>query len=91
MKQYLFVLLAFLVACAETGGTKPATSSSSSEPYKSKPPAKSVEAPPPAPAKRDKLENSPLVWKPTTNVSSLGSVDLTGMTIRSLRRSTGAS
>src|SRR6476661_3787937 len=79
MKQYLFLLLAFLVACAETGGNKPSTSSSSSDPYKSTAPAKSAQAPAPGPTKRDKLENSPLVWKPTTNVSSLGSVDLTGM------------
>jgi len=79
MKHYLFLLLAFLVACAETGGNKPATSSSSSDPYKSTAPAKSAQAPAPGPTKRDKLENSPLVWKPTTNVSSLGSVDLTGM------------
>jgi len=47
MKQYLFLLLAFLVACAESGGSKPATSSSSSEPYKtSTTPAKSAEAAP---------------------------------------------
>jgi hypothetical protein len=79
MKQYLFLLVAFLVACAETGGNKPASSSSSSDSYKSNSPAKSAAAPAPAPTKRDKLENSPLVWKPTTSISSLGAMDLTGM------------
>ena len=75
MKQYAYLLLASLVACAEYGGGKP---SSSTEPQKSTAPAKSTTAAA-APAKRDKLENSPLVWKPTTPVSSMGSVDLTGL------------
>ena len=73
MKQYLYLLLVFLVACAEMGGSKPSSSSSSSSP------TPSTAAAAPAPAKRDKLENSPLVWKPTTNVNSLGAVDLTGL------------
>jgi len=77
MKQYFFVLLAFLVACAESGGSKP---SSSSPADTSAAPAKSAAAAPAAaPAKRDKLENSPLVWKPTTSLASVGAVDMTGL------------
>src|SRR5690242_17505714 len=79
MKQYLFLLVALLMACAETGGNKPASSSSSSDSFKSNPPAKSAAAPAPAATKGDKLENSPLVWKPTTSISSLGPIDLNGM------------
>src|SRR5882724_7029958 len=79
MRQYLYLLpLVYLAACAEMGGNKPATSSSSSDPYKSTAPTTST-ATTAAPVKRGKLENSPLVWRPTTKVSSLGSVDLTGM------------
>ena len=78
MKQYAYLLLALLVACAESGGSKPASSSSSAEPYKSAAPAQSTAAAA-QPTKRDKLEGSPLVWKPTTNVSSIGSVDLTSL------------
>ena len=77
MKRYAYLLLALLVACAEYG-SKPSTSSSSAEPSKSPAPAKPTTAAAP-PAKRDKLENSPLVWKPTTNVASIGSIDLTGL------------
>jgi hypothetical protein len=69
MKQYLYLLLVFLVACAETGGSSKPSSSSSSAPTTA---AATT-------AKRDKLENSPLVWKPTTNVNSLGAIDLTGL------------
>lgn len=81
MKQYAYLVVALLVACSDYGGgSKPATSSSSAEPAKSAAPAAaSTPTSAAAPAKRDKLENSPLVWKPTTNVSSLGSVDLTGL------------
>jgi|KBSSwiStaDraftv2_1062776.scaffolds.fasta_scaffold25389_6 hypothetical protein len=86
MKQYAYLVVALLVACSDYGGgSKPATSSSSGAPAKSTAPATSTTTtttttkPAAAPAKRDKLENSPLVWKPTTNVSSLGSVDLTGL------------
>jgi hypothetical protein len=78
MKSYLYLLLVFLVGCAESGGSKPSSSSTSAEPPKSAGAAPSKQAAAP-PAKRDKLENSPLVWKPTTNTASLGAVDLTGL------------
>ena len=78
MKSYLYLLLAFLVACAESGGSKPSSSSTSAEPPKSAKPAQSTQAAAP-PTRRDKLENSPLVWKPTTSMASVGSVDLTGL------------
>lgn len=78
MKQYAYLLLALLVACAEPGGSKPSSSTSSAEPYKSAAPAQPTTAAAP-PAKRDKLENSPLVWKPTSTAASVGSVDLTGL------------
>jgi hypothetical protein len=87
MRQYLYLLLVFLVACAEYGGSKPSSSSSSAAPYKSgdaaqpataaAPPQTTAAAAPPA--RRDKLENSPLVWKPTTKVASLGVVDISGL------------
>jgi hypothetical protein len=80
MKQYAYLVVALLVACSDYGGgSKPATSSSSKEPAKSTAPAASTTTSAASPAKRDKLENSPLVWKPTTSVSSIGSVDLTGL------------
>ena len=80
MKQYAYLVVALLVACSDYGGgSKPATSSSSAQPAKSTAPAASTTTSAASPAKRDKLENSPLVWKPTTNVSSIGSVDLTGL------------
>jgi hypothetical protein len=80
MKQYAYLVVALLVACSDYGGgSKPATSSSSGQPAKSTAPAASTTTSAAAPAKRDKLENSPLVWKPTTSVSSVGSVDLTGL------------
>jgi len=78
MKSYLYFLLVFLVACAESGGSKPSSSSTSAEPPKSAKPAQSTQAAA-TPAKRDKLENSPLVWKPTTSMASLGAIDLTGL------------
>jgi hypothetical protein len=78
MKSYVYLLLVFLVACAESGGSKPSSSSASVEPPKSAKPAQPKQAAA-APPKRDKLENSPLVWKPTTNLASLGAVDLTGL------------
>jgi hypothetical protein len=77
MRQYLYVLVACLVACAESGGAKPSTSSAPAAANKSGAPAKSAAAA--TPAKRDKLENSPLVWKPTSNLTPGGAVDLTGL------------
>jgi hypothetical protein len=82
MKHYSCLLLVFLIACAESGGSKPGSSSSSStEPAKTNVPAKPTSTTTAAatPANKDKLENSPLVWKPTTNIASVGSVDLTGL------------
>src|SRR6476619_5995814 len=71
MKQYAYLVVALLVACSDYGGgSKPATSSSSKEPANSTSPAASPTSSAASPAKRDKLENSPLVWKPTTSVSS---------------------
>lgn len=81
MRQYTYVLLALLVACAEGGGTKP-TTGAASEPAKSDKPfnkSTTAAAPAPAPAKRDRLEGSALVWKPTTDVATLGAVDRTGL------------
>jgi hypothetical protein len=73
MRLLLFVLV-FLVGC-ETTRTGPASSPSAKP---STTPAPS--AVPATAAKRDKLEGIPLVWKSTTNVATLGAVDLTGLT-----------
>ena len=75
MKYSVYVLLAFLVACAESGGSKP--SSAPAQPSKAGASAQSTAAAPPA--KRDKLENSPLVWKPTSSLTGSGAIDLTGL------------
>jgi len=76
-KRLLFVLV--LLAGCETTSTS--TSSSPASSAAAKP--STTPAPTAAPAtaaKRDKLEGIPLVWKPTTNVATLGAVDLTGLT-----------
>jgi hypothetical protein len=70
MKHCGFLVLALVVGCAESGGYKPGASSSSGA---------STPTTAAAPAKRDRLEGAPLVWKPTTNPASLGTVDLTGL------------
>jgi hypothetical protein len=70
MKHCTLLLLALVVGCAESGGYKPGSSSSSGT-------SSSTTAA--APAKRDRPEGAPLVWKPTTNPASLGAVDLTGL------------
>jgi hypothetical protein len=70
MNKRLYFLLAFLVGCTTTGtGTGP-TASSSNAPSNTA----AVNAPKP-----DKLENIPLVWKPTTSVGAMGSIDLTDL------------
>jgi hypothetical protein len=70
MNKRLYFMLAFLVGCTTTGaGTGPTVSSSNA------PSNKAVANAP----KPDKLENIPLVWKPTTSVGSMGSVDLTDL------------
>jgi hypothetical protein len=70
MNKRLYFILAFLVGCTTTGtGTGPTASSSN-------PPSNTAAASAP---KADKLENIPLVWKPTTSVTSMGSVDLTDL------------
>jgi hypothetical protein len=68
MGKRLYFILAFLVGCAtiDSGPT-----GSSSDSGSSKPAAEEREP--------DKLENIPLVWKPTASMASMGSVDLTGL------------
>jgi len=68
MNKGLYFMLAFLVGCTTTGTGTTASSSNS--------PSNKAAANEP---KRDKLENIPLVWKPTTSVGSMGSVDLTDL------------
>jgi hypothetical protein len=70
MNKRLYFILAFLVGCTTMdAGTSPTASSSNSPSNKS-----AADKPRP-----DKLENIPLVWKPTTSVGSMGSVDLTDL------------
>ena len=70
MNKRLYLMLAFLVGCTTTGtGTGPTASSSNSPSNKA-----AANAPKP-----DKLENIPLVWKTTTTLGSMGSVDLTDL------------
>jgi hypothetical protein len=76
MGKRLAFLLVFLVGCETTGTSTGPDSSPAAKPGA----APATSAAPVKPAKRDKLEGIPLVWKPTTNVATLGSVDLTGMT-----------
>jgi hypothetical protein len=64
----LYFVLAFLVGCT-TLDTGP--NASSSDPGSNKAQVEKRDL--------DKLENIPLVWKPTTALSSLGQVDLTGL------------
>ena len=73
-KRLLFVLL-FLVGC-QTSGTSTGPASTPA----AKPATPASSAPPATAAKRDKLEGIPLVWKPTTNLASVGAVDMTGLT-----------
>ena len=68
MNKRLYFILAFLVGCTTTG-TGPTASSSNA-------PSNTAAA---NASRHDKLENIPLVWKPTTSVSALGSVDLTDL------------
>jgi hypothetical protein len=75
MNRTMYVLLAFLIGCAESGGSKPAPAPA--QPSKPATTAKSTAAAPAA--KRDKLENSPLVWKPTSALTGGGATDLTGL------------
>jgi len=74
-KRLLFVLV-FLVGCQTSGTSTGPASTPAAKP--SATPASS--APPATAAKRDKLEGIPLVWKPTTNLASIGAVDMTGLT-----------
>jgi len=74
-KRLLFVLV-LLVGCKSTDTNTSAASSPAAKPGAT--PASS--AAPAAAAKRDKLEGIALVWKPTTNMATLGAVDLTGLT-----------
>jgi hypothetical protein len=76
MRKRLLFVLVFLVGCQTTGTSTGPASTPVAKP--SAPPSPS--AAPAAAAKRDKLEGIPLVWKPTTNVATLGAVDLTGLT-----------
>lgn len=67
MNKRLYFVLAFLVGCTTMdAGTSPTASSSDSPSNKS-----AADKPRP-----DKLENIPLVWKPTTSLGSMASVDL---------------
>jgi hypothetical protein len=70
MNKRLYFMLAFLVGCTTTGTSTGPTASSSNSPSNKA----AANAPKP-----DKLENIPLVWKPTTSVGSMGSVDLTDL------------
>ena len=74
-KRLLFVLV-LLVGCKTTDTNTGAASSPAAKPGAT--PASS--AAPATAAKRDKLEGIPLMWKPTTNVATLGAIDLTGLT-----------
>ena len=74
-KRLLFILL-FLVGCETTGTSTGPAPSPAAKPST----APAPNAAPATAAKRDKLEGIPLVWKPTTNVATLGAVDLTGLT-----------
>lgn len=70
MSKRLYFMLVFLVGCTTIDtGTGPTASSSNSPSNKS-----AADKPKP-----DKLENIPLVWKPTTSLGSMGSVDLTDL------------
>jgi hypothetical protein len=73
MGKYLAFLLVFLVGCKTTDTSTGPASTTAAKPG-------DIPAASAAPAKRNKLEGIPLVWKPTTNVASFGSIDLTGMT-----------
>src|SRR5690349_3878988 len=79
MKHCTFLLLLLVVACADLGGSKPSTSSSTGSSESSLRSSSATQSTTAAPAKRDRLEGSPLVWKPTTNIASVGAVDLTGL------------
>ena len=70
MNKRLYILLAFLVGCATTG-TGPGPTATSSNSVSNKPAANAP--------KPDKLENIALVWKPTTSVGSMGTIDLTDL------------
>ena len=58
-----------ITGCAGTSSTGSSSSSSAATPGSSTASA----------AKTDKLENIPLVWRPTTSTAKLGAVDLTGL------------
>jgi hypothetical protein len=74
-KRLLFVLV-FLVGCETTGTSTGPGSSPAAKPSATPAP----NAAPATAAKRDKLEGIPLVWKPTTNLATVGAIDLTGLT-----------
>ena len=62
-----------LAGCAMTGSS--GTTASTTPASTSKPAATAA-----APARKpDRLENIPLVWKPTTSVAKLGAIDLSGL------------
>ena len=76
MRKPLLFVLVFLVGCETTGTSTGPASSPAAKPSATPAPS----AAPATAAKRDKLEGIPLVWKPTTNVATVGTVDLTGLT-----------
>jgi hypothetical protein len=65
-----------IAGCAATGSSRTSTSTTSLNTSKPSQPSSTAAAPA---RKRDRLENIPLVWKPTTSVAKLGAVDLTGL------------